>query len=632
MNNEKNLKLQNVKDKVDFDDYLKNTQNFTPITRIRNFAIIAHIDHGKSTLSDRLIEICKGVDQRDLRMQILDSLDVERERGITVKAQTVSLQYTYQNQDYSLNLIDTPGHVDFSYEVSRSLIACEGAIVLIDSTQGIQAQTIANIYKAIEANLVLIPVLNKIDLPSSNIESSTKQIHNLLGIYEDILAVSGKTGAGVEQLIQKIIDTFPNPVGELNKEFKALLFDGWFDQFLGIILMIKVIDGYIKPGMSIRMLNGQSSYTVDQVGVFTPKKKTLQHLSSGMVGFVIANIRTLSDITLGDTMVLKNSQINTPILRLQSIKPSVFCCIYPIDTVDYKLLKESLEKLKLHDGSLTVEKVNMPTLGSGFKCGFLGLLHLEVIQQRLEQEFDLNVLMTAPSVEYKMTKQNGDVSFINHPSELPERQKIEKLEEPWVNVTIISPENYLGTCIALCEDKRGEQVGLEYLEGLTDDSKRCILKYKLPLADIIFDFHDKLKSITQGYGSFEYENDDYRESDIVPLHILVDGVQVDALSTMIYKGNAESYGRWVCLSLKDSIDKHLFPIAVQAAIGVKVIARETIPALRKDVTAKCYGGDITRKRKLLEKQKKGKKKMKELMAGKVSVPHKAILKVLRRTQ
>ncbi len=609
----------------------KKSLNKEVTSKIRNFAIIAHIDHGKSTLSDRLIETCKGVEFRDLKKQMLDSLDVEKQRGITVKAQTVSLEYMLGDEKYILNLIDTPGHVDFSYEVKRSLKACEGALVLVDATQGVQAQTIANVYKAIEEDLTLMPVLNKVDLPSANVEDVAMQIENILGINELPLCVSAKTGVGVEKVIKEIIEKIPHPSGSKDKEFKGLLIDGWFDQFLGIVLLVKVIDGELKPDMNIRMMHTKAVYKIDHLGVFTPKKKNLDKLENGMVGFIIANIRTLSDVMLGDTIIEQNSTIIEALEGFQPIKPVVFCCVYPVDSSDYIVLKNALDKLKLHDGSLIVENTNMPSLGSGFRCGFLGLLHLEVIQQRLEQEFDLNVIMTSPSVKYKITKSDGSVSSINHPSEMPERNRIDLIEEPWVKVNIIINEEFTGPTIMLCEEKRGKQINIEYLEGLNESSKRCILNYRFPLSDIIFDFHDRLKSVTKGYGSFEYEDDGYEEANIVPVNILVDGVVVDALATMIFKGNADAYGRWVCKSLKDSIERHLFPIAIQAAIGGKIIARETISALRKDVTAKCYGGDVSRKRKLLEKQKKGKKKMKELMAGKVSVPQKAILKVLRRS-
>ncbi|QEK38544.1 translation elongation factor 4 [Candidatus Cytomitobacter primus] len=605
---------------------------YTDPRKIRNFAIIAHIDHGKSTLSDRLIEFCKGVEHRDLRQQMLDSLDVEKQRGITVKAQAVSLNYILNGELYTLNLIDTPGHVDFSYEVKRSLKACEAALVLIDASQGVQAQTIANIYKAIEEDLILIPVLNKVDLPSSDVDGVSAQVRDVLGIDDTPLQVSAKTGLGIDEVIHKIIEKAPSPSGNINNELKALLVDGWFDQFLGIVLLVKVIDGKLTPNMNIRMMHTNAVFTIDHLGVLTPKKKNLPHLGPGMVGFIIANIRTLSDVMLGDTIIEKDSKITTPLEGFQEVKPVVFCCIYPVDSSDYNLLKTALDKLKLHDGSLLVENTNMPSLGSGFRCGFLGLLHLEVIQQRLEQEFDLNVIMTSPSVKYKITKTDESIIFVNHPSEMPEKNYIEKVEEPWVKISIIINEEYTGPTMKLCDEKRGKQIGIEYLEGLNESSKRCILNYRFPLSDIIFDFHDKLKSITKGYGSFEYEDDKYEEADIVPVNILVDGVKVDAIATMIFKSNAESYGRWVCKSLKDSLERHLFPIPIQAAIGGKIIARETISALRKDVTAKCYGGDVSRKRKLLEKQKKGKKKMKEMMAGKVAVPQKAILKVLRRSK
>ncbi|QEK39324.1 translation elongation factor 4 [Candidatus Nesciobacter abundans] len=597
---------------------------------IRNFAIIAHIDHGKSTLSDRIIEKCGGLSEREMKSQVLDSLDVEKERGITVKAQCVSLKYTLDNQEYIINLIDTPGHVDFSYEVKRSLAACEGAVVLVDASQGVQAQTMANVYNAIDEDLFMMPVLNKVDLPSADAEACTDQIRNLLGIEMEPLQVSAKTGKGVEKVIESIIENIPSPIGDINKETRAVLVDGWYDKYAGVVLLVKIIDGSLRPKQGIKMINTGSNYTIENVGIFTPKRVELKELTSGMVGFMIANIRDLSDCKLGDTIVLKDSTITESLPGFKEMRPVVFCGIYPADSSDYETLKASLEKLKLNDGSLLIEKINMPSLGSGFRCGFLGLLHLEVTQQRLDQEFDINVIMTSPSVEYKIIKKDGEVLFLNHPSEMPEVNKIDFIEEPWIKASVIVDEEFLGNTIVLCEEKRGRQESMEYMSGINEASKRIILKYRFPLSDIIFDFNDKLKSATKGYGSFEYEDDGYEVSNIVAVSILVDGIKVDALSTLIYRDHAESYGRNACEILRDNIKRHLFPIAVQAAIGGKIIARETVKPLRKDVTAKCYGGDATRKRKLLEKQKKGKKKMKELMAGKVSIPQKAITNVLKR--
>ncbi len=614
-----------------------------PIKNIRNFAIIAHIDHGKSTLSDRIIEICEGLTQREMKQQVLDSLDVERERGITVKAQTVSLQYKYDDDIYLLNLIDTPGHVDFNNEVRRSLKACEGVLVLVDASQGVEAQTIANVYHAVDENLIILPVLNKVDLPSAQPDVVREQIFDLLGIHDDAVEISAKSGLGVKDLIHTLIEKIPSPICKITNDqkdisqkmqlttcgenLKALLIDSWYDDYLGVVLMVRVLEGAIFTKMNIKMLQKNAFYTVESLGIFNPKKVILQKLTTGMVGFIVANIRNIQDCIIGDTITTEGSNVE-PLPGFKVMSPVVFCGIYPIDADEYNELKSALEKLKLHDSSLSISSAYLPALGSGFRCGFLGLLHLEVIQERLLNEFDLQITITSPNVLYKVYTNSGEM-LIDHPSSMPEMHRVEYIEEPWVNMQILVHESYIGSVIQLCEDRRGVQKELKYIQSI--NINRVMLIYELPLANVIFDFHDKLKSLTKGYGSFEYENSEYKKGDIVPLSILIDGEREDSLAVMIHRDSARKYGQWVCATLKDSIDRQLFKVIIQAAIGGTIIARETVSPLRKDVTAKCYGGDITRKRKLLEKQKAGKKRMKEYMSGKVAIPHKAILKILRRS-
>jgi len=597
------------------------------IHMIRNFAIIAHIDHGKSTLSDRIISICGGLEDREMKEQVLDSLEVERQRGITVKAQAVSLKY----KDYTLNLIDTPGHVDFSYEVKRSLSACEGAIVLVDATQGIQAQTLANVRVALEKNLVLVPVLNKVDLPSADPDGVAKQIRELLGIEMQPMQVSAKTGVGVLELLDRIIETVPSPSGLIDLPFQGWIIDSWYDQHVGIVALVKLANGSITPKSRIAFLSNGKQYRIDSLGVFTPKKQVLEQLDTGMTGYIIANIRDIKDCSPGDTICLAGSETE-PLPGFVKMKPCVFCGIFPVNQDSYNQLKLSLEKLQLNDGALSVQSSNIPVLGSGFRCGFLGLLHLEVVQQRLVEEFDVDIVTTAPGVFYKVYTYKGEELFIEHPSSLPDMSQVDYISEPWAAVNIFIENKYIGDVIELCKSKRGVEADENqgYLEQISEG--RYIVKYYMPLSEIIYDFHDKLKSITQGYGSFDYELSDYREGDIVPLSIIVQGKEVEPLATMIHRSKAPSYGRWVCEQLRESIDRHLFPIAVQAAIGGKIIARETVPAMRKDVTAKCYGGDITRKRKLLEKQKAGKKRMTKLMMGSVSIDLKKVRSILSGKQ
>jgi GTP-binding protein LepA len=593
----------------------------TDITKIRNFAIIAHIDHGKSTLSDRIISICGGVSAREMKEQILDSLDVERQRGITVKAQAVSLKYN----GYTFNLIDTPGHVDFSYEVKRSLSACEGAIILVDATQGVQAQTLANVRTAFENKLTMIPVLNKVDLPSAEPEYVAKQIHELLKVGLEPLRISSKTGFGVPALLDAIVDVIPCPRSD--KDYlQALIVDSWFDQHLGIVILARVYNGYVRPKSKMLLASTNKHYRIDSVGVFTPKKQQLDELGPGMTGYIIANIRDIKDCLPGDTICDPDATID-PLPGFVKMKPCVFCGIYPTNKDGYAQLKVALEKLQLNDGGLSVQNSNLPVLGSGFHCGFLGLLHLEVVQQRLDEEFDVDIVTTAPGVFYRVRTRKGEESFVDHPSSLPDPANIEYIAEPWAKVTIFTDEVFIGNVIELCKSKRGCEDGTNYMEQIYDN--RYILRYMIPLSEIISDFHDKLKSITQGYGSFEYDLDVYKEGDIVALSIIIQGTIVEPLAMLIHRSKAASHGRWICEQLKEAINREMFPIAIQAAIGGKIIARETVPPYRKDVTAKCYGGDITRKRKLLEKQAEGKKRMKMLSIGSFTIDTKALPKILR---
>ena len=591
---------------------------------IRNFAIIAHIDHGKSTLADRLIEFCGGLSSREMKQQVLDSMEIERERGITIKAQSVRLEYTDNNKKtFILNLIDTPGHVDFSYEVSRSMAACEGALLLVDASQGVEAQTLANSWLAIEADLEIIPVLNKIDLPSAEPERIKKQIEEIIGIdTTNTVSVSAKTGNGVEQVINNLVSMLPPPKGSNKDPLRALLVDSWYDTYLGVMVLVRVVDGILKKGEKIKLLLSDSEYQIDKVGVFRPKPEEVNELQAGEVGFITANIKETSQAWVGDTIVdSKNIYKVAPLPGFKPSTPVVFCGLYPIDASDYDHLKESLNKLKLNDSSFTFENESSVALGLGFRCGFLGLLHLEIIQERLKREFSLDLVVTPPSVVYKVLKTNEEALEIHNPADWPEQTKIKEVSEPWINATIFSPESYLGGILKLCIEKRGIQKDINF------SGNRVMINFHLPLNEVIFDFHDRIKSISQGYASFDYEIIDYQSGKLDKVNILVNGENVESLAFITHKEKAVSRGRAICSKLKDSIPKQLFKIAIQAAIGSKVIARETLGSMRKDVIAKCYGGDVTRKRKLLEKQKAGKKKMKQI--GSVNIPQEAFLAAIK---
>ncbi len=591
---------------------------------IRNFAIIAHIDHGKSTLADRLIEFCGGLSSREMKQQVLDSMEIERERGITIKAQSVRLEYTDQNKKtFILNLIDTPGHVDFSYEVSRSMAACEGALLLVDASQGVEAQTLANSWLAIEADLEIIPVLNKIDLPSAEPERIKKQIEEIIGIdTTNTVSVSAKTGNGIEEVINNLIKLLPSPKGSIESPLRALLVDSWYDTYLGVMVLVRVVDGILKKGDKIRLLISDSEYQIEKVGVFRPKPEEVNELQAGEVGFITANIKETSQAWVGDTIVdSKNIYKIEPLSGFKPSTPVVFCGLYPIDASDYDHLKESLSKLKLNDSSFTFENESSVALGLGFRCGFLGLLHLEIIQERLKREFSLDLVVTPPSVVYKVLKTNEEILEIHNPADWPEQTKIKDVSEPWINATIFSPESYLGGILKLCIEKRGVQKDISF------SGNRVMISFHLPLNEVIFDFHDRIKSISQGYASFDYDIIDYQSGKLEKVNILVNGENVESLAFITHKEKAVSRGRAICSKLKDSIPKQLFKIAIQAAIGSKVIARETLGSMRKDVIAKCYGGDVTRKRKLLEKQKAGKKKMKQV--GNVNIPQEAFLAAIK---
>ena len=592
--------------------------------KIRNFAIIAHIDHGKSTLADRLIEYCGGLSSREMKQQVLDNMDIERERGITIKAQTVRLSYKNKNdEEFIINLIDTPGHVDFSYEVSRSMAACEGALLLVDATQGVEAQTLANSWLAIEANLEIIPVLNKIDLPASDIDRTKKQIEDVIGI-ETSLAVpcSGKTGEGIEEILEQIIANLPSPVGKKDELLKCLLVDSWYDSYLGVIILVRVIDGKLKKNMKIKMMSTNQEYIIEKVGVFTPKPKDINELNSGEIGFIITGIKNLSETKVGDTICDANKPLQKALPGFKPSKPVVFCGLFPVDSSEYQKLKDGLAKLKLNDSSFSYEPESSSALGLGFRCGFLGLLHLEIVTERLEREFDINLLTTTPGVVYKVHLNSGKIFDLQNPSSLPDPTLIKLIEEPWIKATIITPDQYLGSIIKLCQNKRGVQTNLTY------SGNRAVLNYDIPLNEVVFDFNDRLKSMTSGYASFDYEITGHKEGNLVKLGILVNSEPVDALAMMVHKDFAQSIGREVCEKLKDLIPRHNFMIPVQAAIGGKIIARETIKGFKKDVLTKIHGGGaLDRKRKLLEKQKKGKAKAKQF--GKVEIPQEAFIGVLK---
>lgn len=594
-----------------------------PQSHIRNFAIIAHIDHGKSTLADRMIHLCGALTDREMKDQVLDSMDIERERGITIKANTVRLDYkSVDGQDYALNLIDTPGHVDFAYEVSRSLSACEGSLLLVDASQGVEAQTLANVYLALENDHEIITVLNKIDLPAAEPERIRQQIEDVVGLdASDALSVSGKTGDGVREVLERIVANVPAPVGDDSAPLKALLVDSWYDTYLGVIILVRVVDGSLKKGTKIRMMNTGATRDVERVGVFTPARVDKGSLSAGEIGFITAGIKTVADCQIGDTITEERRLADAPLAGFKPSIPVVFCGLFPSEAAEFETLRDSLAKLALNDSSFQFEAETSAALGFGFRCGFLGLLHLEIVQERLEREFDLDLVTTAPSVVYKVYHNNGDLLEIHNPVDLPEVTQIKKIEEPWIKATILVPDEFLGPILKLCEDRRGIQQELTYA------GSRAMIVYRLPLNEVVFDFYDRLKSVSKGYASFDYALDSYEEEDLVKMQILVNQEPVDALSIMVHRSKAEARGRALCERLKELIHRQLFKIAIQAAIGGKVIARETVSAMRKDVTAKCYGGDVSRKRKLLDKQKEGKKRMRQF--GKVDIPQSAFLAALR---
>lgn len=592
---------------------------------IRNFAIIAHIDHGKSTLADRLIQICGGVNEREFRDQMLDSMDIERERGITIKAQTVRLKYVSNGIEYQINLMDTPGHVDFAYEVSRSLAACEGSILVVDSTQGVEAQTLANVYQALDHNHEIIVVLNKIDLPASEPDQVKEQIEDVIGLdCNEALLVSAKTGIGVVEILESIVKKIPNPSGNENAKLKALIVDSWYDPYMGVVTLVRVRDGKLSKGDKIKLMATKTTYNVEKVGFFTPIMQEAPYLETGEIGYIIAGIKSVADAKVGDTVTLENNPAEAPLTGFKQCQPVVFCSVFPVDTVDYIKLKESLAKLQLNDASFSYEPETSAALGFGFRCGFLGLLHLEVIEERLVREYNLDLVTTAPSVVYKIYMTNASVIDLHNPADMPDLSGVDHIQEPWIIAKIMVPDMYLGNILSLCEERRGMQKSLTYV------GSRVLVEYKMPLNEVVYDFYDRLKSISQGYASFDYEFCEYLNGDLVKLTILVNNENVDALAMIVHRQNAEYRGRLLCERLKDLIPRHMFKIPIQAAIGGKVVARETISAFRKDVTAKCYGGDISRKKKLLEKQKEGKRKMREI--GNVKIPHGTFLAALRMKQ
>jgi GTP-binding protein LepA len=598
----------------------------TDLSRIRNFSIVAHIDHGKSTLADRLIQTTGGLSSREMKEQVLDSMEIERERGITIKAQTVRLAYRAKNgEDYVLNLMDTPGHVDFAYEVSRCLAACEGALLVVDASQGVEAQTLANVYQAIDAGLEIVPVLNKIDLPAAEPERIRQQIEDVIGIdASDAIPISAKTGLNIEEVLEAIVHRLPPPRGDSTAPLKALLIDSWYDSYLGVVVLVRVVDGELKKGQKVRMMATGGAYTVERVGFFTPKQVAVETLGPGEVGFITAAIKQVADTQVGDTITDERKPAEEPLPGFKPAQQVVFCGLFPVDAAQFEDLREALSKLHLNDASFTYETESSAALGFGYRCGFLGLLHLEIVRERLEREFNIDLIATAPSVIYRIHMTNGDVIELHNPADMPDVVKIAKIEEPWIRATIFVPDEHLGAVLKLCEDRRGSQVELTYAGA------RAMVVYRLPLNEVVFDFYDRLKSVSRGYASFDYAIEDYREGDLVKMSILVNAEPVDALSMIVNRQRAESRGRAMCEKLKELIPRHLFQIPIQAAIGGKVIARETISALRKDVTAKCYGGDISRKRKLLDKQKEGKKKMRQF--GKVEIPQEAFIAALKMDQ
>ena len=591
---------------------------------IRNFSIVAHIDHGKSTLADRLISFTGGLSDREMSDQVLDNMDIEKERGITIKAQTVRLDYVAKNgQNYILNLMDTPGHVDFAYEVSRSLSACEGSILVVDASQGVEAQTLANVYQAIDHDHDIVPVLNKIDLPAAEPERVKEQIEEVIGIdASNAIECSAKSGLGIQEVLEAVCHQLPPPnEKDPNASLKAMLVDAWYDTYMGVVVLFRVIEGTVRKGMRIRTMNTGASYTVDKVGYFLPKPTDAISIGPGEVGFLTASIKEVADAAVGDTITEDKRPTEIPLEGFKPAQPVVFCGIFPVDAADFEDLRAAMGRLRLNDASFSYEMETSAALGFGFRCGFLGLLHLEIIQERLEREFDLDLITTAPSVVYTLDMRDGEQIQLHNPADMPDIMQIEKIQEPWIKATIMSPDEFLGGILKLCQDRRGVQTGLSYV------GSRAMVEYELPLNEVVFDFYDRLKSVSKGYASFDYQSVGLKEGDLVKMSILVNGDQVDALSMLVHRNNAESRGRQMCERLKDLIPRHLFKIPVQAAIGGRIIARETIAAMRKDVTAKCYGGDASRKRKLLDKQKKGKKRMRQF--GKVEIPQEAFIAALK---
>ena len=590
---------------------------------IRNFSIIAHIDHGKSTLADRLIQLTGGLSAREMSEQVLDNMDIERERGITIKAQTVRLDYTAQDcETYQLNLIDTPGHVDFAYEVNRSLAACEGSLLVVDASQGVEAQTLANVYQAIDVDHEIVPVLNKVDLPAAEPGRVKTQIEDVIGLdTQNSVDISAKTGLGIDDVLEAIVTQLPPPEGDRDAPLKAMLVDSWYDAYLGVVVLVRVIDGTLKKGMKIRMMSTGATHPVDQVGVFRPKRDTVSELGAGEIGYFTAAIKEVADTRVGDTVTEDKKPCAQALAGFKPSQPVVFCGLFPTDSSQFEDLREAMAKLRLNDASFDYEMETSAALGFGFRCGFLGLLHLEIIRERIEREFDIDLITTAPSVVYQLHMTDGEVEDLHNPADMPDIVKIDHIDEPWIRASILVPDDYMGAVLKLCEDRRGRQINLSYA------GSRAMLEYELPLNEVVFDFYDRLKSVTRGYASFDYQMADYRTGDLVKMAILVNAEPVDALSTIVHRDNAEARGRAMCERLKDLIPRHLFKIPIQAALGGKVIARETIAALRKDVTAKCYGGDASRKRKLLDKQKAGKKKMRQF--GKVDIPQDAFIQALK---
>jgi len=595
----------------------------TDLAHIRNFSIIAHIDHGKSTLADRLIQLCGGLSTREMKAQVLDSMDIERERGITIKAQTVRLDYTADDGiTYELNLIDTPGHVDFAYEVNRSLAACEGSLLVVDASQGVEAQTLANVYTAMEVDHEIVPVLNKVDLPAADPDKVRQQIEDVIGLdASEAVEISAKTGIGIEEVLEAVVTRLPAPQGDPAAPLKAMLVDSWYDAYLGVVVLVRIIDGEMKKGQRIKMMATDGAYLIDQVGIFRPKKENLPSLQAGEIGFFTASIKEVADTAVGDTITEEKRPCAEALDGFQPAQPVVFCGLFPVDASEFEDLREAMGKLRLNDASFEFEMETSAALGFGFRCGFLGLLHLEIVRERIEREFNIDLITTAPSVIYHLHMTNGEVEEMHNPADMPDVMKIDHIEEPWIKATILVPDEYLGAVLKLCEDRRGEQIDLTYA------GTRAMLSYRLPLNEVVIDFYDRLKSVTRGYASFDYQLEKYVEGDLVKMTILVNEEQVDALATIVHRSRAEQRGRGMCEKLKELIPRHLFKVPIQAALGGRIVARETIAAMRKDVTAKCYGGDVSRKRKLLDKQKEGKKKMRQF--GRVDIPQEAFIAALK---